>query len=123
MFKARIREESSLVLGHDVEAEPLVDGVGDALDARLDLERLVGEHLGRRLVVGHHAKEARAPLVVAVVLVPRRPQRLLLHEKEVPRPSVQLVQRARIDGFLQGRTRLVINSAGTLVSLMFLSKM
>ena len=34
-----------LVLGHDVEAEPLVDGVRDALDARLDLERLVGEHL------------------------------------------------------------------------------
>ena len=91
----------SLVLGDDVEAEPLVDGVGDALDARLDLERLVGEHLGRRLVVGHHAKEARAPLVVAVVLVPRRPQRLLFHEKQVPCPSVQLVQRARIDGFLQ----------------------
>ena len=35
-----------LVLRHDIEAEPLVDGVGDALDARLDLERLVGEHLG-----------------------------------------------------------------------------
>ena len=34
-----------LVLWHDVEAEPLVDGVRDALDARLDLERLVGEHL------------------------------------------------------------------------------
>ena len=97
----RTRKEPSLVLGHDVEAEPLVDGVGDALDARLDLERLVGEDLGRRLVVGDHAEEARAPLVVAVVLVPRRPQGLLFHQKEVAGPRVQLVQRSRIDGFLK----------------------
>ena len=97
-----VRDKHSLVLWHDVETESLVDGVRDALDARLDLERLVGEHLGRRLVVGDHAEEARAPLVVAVVLVPRRPQRLLFHQKKVPRPRVQLVQRSRIDRFLEG---------------------
>ena len=101
-----VRDKHSLVLWHDVETESLVDGVRDALDARLDLERLVGEHLGRRLVVGDHAEEARAPLVVAVVLVPRRTQGLLFHQKEVAGPRVQLVQRSGIDGFL----KLIMNN-------------
>ena len=46
----------SLVLRDDVEAEALVDRVGDALDARLQFERLVRNDLRRRLVVGDHAK-------------------------------------------------------------------
>ena len=60
-----------------------------------------GPSLGRRLVVGDHAEEPGAPLVVAVVLVPRRAQRLLLHQKEVARPRVQLVQRPGVDRFLE----------------------
>ena len=63
--------------------------------------RVVRPSLGRRLVVGDHAEEPGAPLVVAVVLVPRRAQRLLLHQKEVARPRVQLVQRPGVDRFLE----------------------
>ena len=93
------------VFRDDIKAESLVDALADSLDAGLELERLVRHDLGRGLVVGDHAKGLLFSLVVAVVLVPRGSDRLLLHEKEVACAGEQLVQGSGIDGFLQGNKR------------------
>ncbi len=45
------------ILGHDVEAEALVDALLGALDAGADAEALRVGDLPRRLVVGNHAEQ------------------------------------------------------------------
>ena len=58
-------------------------------------------NLRLRLVVRYHAEGLCLLLVVAVVLVPGGAQGLLLHQEQVARAGVQLVQRARVNGFLE----------------------